>query len=74
MKVETNTAQPEVLEAVSKRFKECREYCNTDWQAMNEAAHFFASMSASMVRCHLWKDAEYWADCELEAHTQQASL
>ena len=67
----SNATIPEV---VNKRFKECREYCHSDWQAMNEAAHFFASMCASMARCHFWEDAEFWAKCELEACTQQANL
>ena len=63
-----------ILEAVNKRFEECREYCRSDWEAMAEAAHFFASMCASMARCHLWEDAEFWAKCELEACTQQANF
>lgn len=63
-----------ILEAVNKRFEECREYCRNDWGAMNEAAHFFASMCASMTRCGLWDDAKFWAECELEARIQQAHL
>lgn len=59
-----NASIPEV---VNKRFKKCREYCDSDWQAMVEATHFFASMCASMIRCHLWEGAEFWAKCELEA-------
>ena len=67
----TNAA---ILEAVSKRFEKCREYCDSDWEAMGKAAHFFASMCASMTRCGLWDDAKFWAECELEACTQQANL
>ena len=63
-----------ILEAVNKRFEECREYCHSDWEAMGKAAHFFASMCASMTRTHFWDAAEFWAKCELEALEQQANL
>lgn len=63
-----------ILETVNKRFEECREYCRSDWEAMAEASHFFASMCASMARCHSWEDAKFWAECELEANCQQGNL
>lgn len=63
-----------IRETVNRQFEESREYCRSDWEAMNEASHFFASMCASMARCGLWDDAKFWAECELEACTQQANL
>ena len=63
-----------ILEAVSERFEKCREYCDSDWEAMGKAAHCFASVCASMVRSHFWAGAEFWAKCELEAYTQQSNF